>query len=384
MNYVAQRRVHLLKTLKDDGVDSYLITNPINVLYLTEFTGDSSYLIVTPKHTILVSDSRFEEQIAEECPGLDVHIRPHHKTITEAAAEVLQKVGGKIVGVESAHLTLAAFEALKDKAPKLKFVPAPNRVEQLRAIKDPAELEIIREAVRVAERGFQMFTALLRGSDSEKEMADALEGFVRRAGGRCTSFSPIVAVGERSALPHAPPTSRLLSEGSKLLIDWGADLLYKSDITRTVMSPYGATPTRRNKYERSGYDFEKLYSIVEQAQAAAVAKLQHGVPAKEVDAAARKVITDAGYGKFFTHGLGHGIGLDIHELPRIRANSDDILQAGMVVTIEPGIYLGERKDPKTGEKLPGWGGIRIEDDYLITKDGAKQLTTLPHDPCAIR
>jgi Xaa-Pro aminopeptidase len=190
-----------------------------------------------------------------------------------------------------------------------------------------------------------------------------------------------VAVGERGALPHAPPTARPLGEGSKLLVDWGADLLYKSDLTRTLRSPFGTAPSRRNKQERVGFDFEELYAVILEAQNAALAAIRPGVKARDVDAAARKVI--AGYkfkgdkhpnvklGDYFTHGLGHGIGLEVHEAPKVRANSEDVLESGMVITIEPGIYI------------PHWGGIRIEDDVLVTYDGCKLLSTLPRDPSTL-
>jgi Xaa-Pro aminopeptidase len=183
-----------------------------------------------------------------------------------------------------------------------------------------------------------------------------------------------VAVGERGALPHAPPTARQLGEGSKLLVDWGADCLYKSDITRTLKSPFGTAPSRRNKMERVGYSFDLLYKVVLDAQNAALAAIRPGVKARDVDATARKVFAAAAFkgldvklSDYFTHGLGHGIGLEVHESPKVRANSDDTLEAGMVITVEPGLYL------------PQWGGIRIEDDVLVTHDGCRVLSTLPRE-----
>jgi Xaa-Pro aminopeptidase len=383
MNYLAQRRQTLTRALKrdKDSLDAVLITAAVNVTYLTGYSGEGAYLVVTPKAAILVTDPRFDEQVRQEVPeaergqGVDLHVRPHHKTTLEAAAEVLGKAGAKAVGVEGNRLTLAELEALRELAPKATFVPLHDLVESQRVVKDPSEIEKIREAVRVAERAFKMFAATLREADTEKELVDALDGYIRRAGARAASFPPIVAVGERGALPHAPPTGKQLGEASKLLVDWGADLGYKSDITRTLRSPFGTAPTRRNKFERVGFDFEEVYQVVLDAQTAALAALRHGAKARDVDAAARKVIAsaklsgDSGVklGDYFTHGLGHGIGLEIHEAPRIRANSEDVLEAGMVVTIEPGVYI------------PGWGGVRIEDDVLVTRDGCTLLTSLPRE-----
>jgi Xaa-Pro aminopeptidase len=379
MNYLLQRRSALAQAMKTHGIDGFLVTTPVNVTYLTGFTGEDSFYAVTPKHGIIVSDSRYEEQIKEECPDQEAHIRPHSRTTLEAAAEVLTKSGVKSVGVEGNRITLGDLEALKQLAPKVTFVSVDGVIEAQRAVKDPGEVEKIREAVRVAERGFRMFVATLREADTEKDMVDALEGYVRRAGARSTSFPPIVAVGERGALPHAPPTTRTLGDGSKLLVDWGADLLYKSDLTRTLRSPFGTAPSRRNKMERVGFKFEELYKAVLDAQNAAMAAIRPGVKAKEVDAAARKALaavkvdkhSDLDLSEHFTHGLGHGIGLEVHEAPKIRANSEDTLEAGMVVTIEPGIYI------------PFWGGIRIEDDVLVTHDGCRLLSTLPREPTTI-
>jgi Xaa-Pro aminopeptidase len=379
MNYLLERRSILSQSLKTHGVDGFLVTTPVNVTYLTGFTGDDSYYLTTPKHEVIVSDTRFEVQIKEECADLDAVIRPHNRTTIEAAAEVLNKSGAKSVGVEANRITLGELERFKALATKVTFVPLEGVIEAQRVVKDPGEVERIRDAVRVAERGFRMFVATLREADTEKDMVDSLESYVRRAGARSTSFPPIVAVGERAALPHAPPTPRQLGEGSKLLVDWGADLLYKSDLTRTLRSPFGTAPSRRNKMERVGYDFEEIYAIVLEAQNAALAAIRPGVKARDVDAAARKVISSAKIkkheslklGDYFTHGLGHGIGLEVHEAPKVRANSDDTLEAGMVITIEPGVYI------------PHWGGVRIEDDVLVTYDGCKLLSTLPREPSTL-
>jgi len=376
MNYPLQRRQTLVQNLKKHSVDAYLVTAPVNVTYLTGFTGDSSFYIGTAKHSILVSDSRFEEQIKEECPTLEAHIRGHNKTTYEAAAEVLTKSGAKTIGVEGNRISVAELEAFKELAPKASFVPVNGVIESQRIIKDPSETEKIREAVRVAERAFRMFTATLSETDTEKELVDALECYIRRSGARGSSFPPIVAVGERGALPHAPPTDRKLNEGSKLLVDWGADLLYKSDLTRTVRSPFNPSPTRRNKNERVGLNFEEIYKVVLDAQNAALAEIRPGAKAKDVDAAARKVLaaakirgkSDIKLADCFTHGLGHGIGLECHEAPRIRANSEDVLESGMVITVEPAVYI------------PGWGGVRIEDDVLVTHNACVLLTTLPREP----
>lgn len=375
MNYLQQRRSTLTQTLKTHGLDAFLVTTPVNVTYLTGFTGEDSYYIGTAKHSIIVSDTRFEKQVKDECPELDAVIRPHSRTTIEAAAEALTKAGAKAIGVEANRITLGELEQFKTLVPKASFVPLEGTVEAQRAIKDPGEVKKIEDSVRVAERGFRMFIATLREADTEKDMVDAIESYVRRAGARCTSFSPIVAVGEHGALPHAPPTSRQLGDGSKLLVDWGADLLYKSDLTRTLKSPFGTAPSRRNKMERVGFDFDEIYRIVLEAQNAALAAIHPGVKAKEVDAAARKVISNAKLrrhpdkklGDYFTHGLGHGIGLEVHEAPKVRANSEDTLEAGMVITIEPGIYI------------PDWGGIRIEDDVLVTHDGYRLLSSLSRE-----
>jgi Xaa-Pro aminopeptidase len=366
-DHAVQRRQRLTQLLDAEQLDVFLISNPHNVTYLTGFSGESSCLLVSRPRTLLVSDGRFTEQIEQECPGLDAVIRAPSQPITDAVAAALGKLDVHNVGFESAHLTVAEYEALRSLLPAMSWKPGRDWVEHLRAIKDEGELAQIRQAIRIAQRAFTMFRAMLRPDDREKDLADALEMYVRRAGGKGTSFPSIVAVGERAALPHAPPTSKAVSEGDLLLVDWGASgPLYKSDLTRVLV-------TRNNSafFRVPGREAEttlkEIYDVVLRAQARAIATLRPGIQAQEVDAAARATITEAGFGPLFTHSVGHGLGLQVHEAPLLRPGAETTLAAGMVVTIEPGIYI------------PGWGGIRIEDDVLITPDGAEVLTSVPKE-----
>jgi Xaa-Pro aminopeptidase len=379
MDFFNSRRQALLRNLKKEGHESILITNLTNVRYLSGFTGSSGVLLLTAKNILLLTDARYEQQVSEEIRDIEVVIRPHTKKIHDATAELVAKSGQKSVAVEGDHLTVSAMAKLSEGASKVTLVPVSGVVESLRAIKDPSELNEITTAIGYAERAFRMFTATLEPSNTEKQMSDALDNYIRRAGAKAAAFPSITAVGERSGLPHAPATDRALNDGSKLLIDWGADIGYKCDITRTVKSPFGPVPTRRNKPERVGYNFDEIYAAVLAAATEAAKVLRDGVVAKDVDTVARATLNKAKLRDFpgitlsdyFTHGLGHGIGLDLHEYPNIRTGSDDVLQTGMIVTIEPAVYL------------PDWGGLRIEDNYLILKDGAKRLTTLPYDPNVI-
>ena len=356
------RRDRLLARMRDEGVDALLITSPTNVTYLTGFTGEASWLVLTAAKTLLVSDGRFLVQLAEECPGLETVIRPPSQTIYEATGAVLSKLGLRSVGYESGHLTVNEFETLRGKAGSLDWKAGSDRVEKLRIVKDAGELVAIRRAVDIAETAFARFRASLTGDRTEKQLHDAMEFQVREAGGKTTAFPTIVAIGPRAALPHAPPTRRKLSADPFLLVDWGADEgLYKSDLTRMLWTGES----------RSGPVYDKLMrvvDIVQQARSAALARMRPGVSAKDVDAAARSVIDDAGFGPQFNHGLGHGIGLQIHEAPFLRSSSDVKLEAGMVITLEPGIYL------------PGELGVRIEDDIWITPDGPEMLTSVPESP----
>jgi Xaa-Pro aminopeptidase len=360
MDYRQRRRANLAALLTQDGVDVYLIHQPINVSYLTGFTGDSSWLLLTSERALLVSDARFAEQIAQECPGLEAVIRPPNQTIADAVVSELKKLHVRSIAIESSQMSVADFENLRELLPATTWKPVRDKVESLRAVKDESEIAAIRSAIHVAERAFTAFRSLLRFDDTEKDLVDAMETYVRKAGGEKTSFPTIIAVGERAALPHAPPTAKRVHESSFLLVDWGAaGPLYKSDLTRMILPRKNAASTKQNDAK-----LDTIYELVLKAQREAIALIRPGARGQDIDAAARAVFQEAGLAKNFGHGLGHGIGLQVHEGPSLRPNSTSILQPGMVVTVEPGLYL------------PGWGGVRIEDDVLVTQDGCEVLSGL--------
>ncbi|MCS7046433.1 MAG: Xaa-Pro peptidase family protein [Gemmataceae bacterium] len=357
------RRERLTSQLRDAGVDAFLVTQPINVSYLTGFTGEASYLIVTATKAVMVSDGRFVTQLAEECPDIETAIRPPKQSLIQATARTLQALGAATVEYDGGYLSVRELQLLGESAPTIDWKFGWGRVEALRQIKDEGEIAQIRHAIDLAERAFLAWRATLRPDDTEKNLADDLEHAMRRAGAKSSSFPLIVAAGARSALPHAPPTDRRLAAAPLLLVDWGAcgTFLYKSDLTRVLLNHNNVAIPGSATVER----IRRVYDVVLDAQAAALVALRPGVQVQHVDAAARRVIVEAGFGDCFTHNIGHGIGMMIHEAPLMKADSEVVLQPGMVVTVEPGIYL------------PGEFGIRIEDDILITPDGAEVLTHLP-------
>jgi Xaa-Pro aminopeptidase len=350
----ARRVERLRKAIKAARVDALLVASVSNVRYLTGFTGDASTLLVTPSRALVISDGRYATQLQQECPGLEIHIRPIGQSMAEGVAEVAGQLGLDRLAFEAAALSVADFETIRQKL-AAELVGVQGYVEALRMVKDLSEVAAIRGAVACAERAFAMLRAGLRAGESEKDAADALEGYLRRCGAEAASFPPIVAAGARAALPHARPSAEILiAQADFVLVDWGASgLSYKSDLTRVLVT--GKVSAK----------FEKVYRTVLAAQERAIAAIRPGVKARDVDAEARSVIEEAGFGRFFRHGLGHGLGLDLHEAPLLRRESDVILQPGMVVTVEPGIYL------------PDWGGIRIEDDVLVTPDGCEVLSHVP-------
>jgi Xaa-Pro aminopeptidase len=311
----------------------------------------------------MVSDPRYVGELADECPDVPTHIRPPAQKLPEAVAEVLNKLGCRRVGFESGAVTVAEHELMQTLVPAAAWRGVADRVEKMRVVKDEIEIKQIRESIRVADRAFTVLRSLLRPDDREKDLCDALDNYIRRCGGEEAAFPPIVLVGERSALPHAPPSQRAVSTGDVLLVDWGAQVGgYKCDLTRVLNTRTFSSSARGDEGK-----LEQIHAVVAAAQAAAIAAIRPGAAGKDVDAAARQVIGDAGYGDYFGHGLGHGFGLQIHEAPTVRPDSNWTLEAGMVCTVEPGIYL------------PDWGGVRLEDDVLVAPEGCEVLTSTPRD-----
>lgn len=355
MSRAAARRDKLRKSLKKLP-KAILVSHETNVSYLTGFTGDSSVVLITPEKEVVISDFRYQEQLAGECPDCEVEIRPRAESLAKCVARICESLEVRELAVEAETLTVAQSEAIREANGSLELVSTRGIVEKLRAVKDKEEIAAIREAIRVAEKAFAVVSAGLRPELTEKQVADALDAEIRRFGGDGCSFPPIVAGGPHAALPHAHPRDVLLEGAEMVLIDWGARVNgYISDLTR--MAVLGKLTAK----------CKRLYAIMLGAVEAAVAAIRPGAILEDVDAAARGVIEDGGYGPNFGHGLGHGIGMQVHEYPRMGVGQKDKLAAGMVVTVEPGIYVS------------GWGGVRIEQDVLVTRGGSEVLTSLPVD-----
>ncbi len=350
------RLSRLRRELKAQGLRALFVSSPINVTYLTGFTGDSSYLLVTPQELMLISDSRFTTQIEEECPGLAFEIKGDSGSTLAAAADVVRSMKVSALAIEAHVVTKHAYDDWSERMQPCELVSTNGIIEGLRAVKDSIELELIRKSIEINERVFQIIRSQLRRDQTEREVGHNLEREMRLLGAEGCAFPPIVGVGPRAALPHAGITECRIDASPFVLIDWGTRFCgYASDMTRMLVT--GKPPAK----------FKKIFEVVRGAQLAAIELIGPGVDCQVVDRAARGFIEKAGFGEFFGHGLGHGFGMQVHESPSFSPSRKGTLKAGMVVTVEPGIYL------------PGFGGVRIEDDIFVTKDGHEVLSSLPSD-----
>ncbi len=342
-------------------VSAFLVSRPADVGYLTGFSGEDSFLLLGAKWASLITDGRYGEQASSECPEVDIVVR--RVAMFAAVAQILKSRRIRSLAVQAEHFTLQSHHHLSKamNLPRLKSVT--GVVDELRIIKDSHEIQAIRRAVRVAETAFKQLLALGAGGwlgRSERDIAGQLEYLMRLAGGQGPSFETIVAAGANGSKPHYRPGGRKIRRNEAVLIDWGAVVDgYCSDLTRVVFT--GKIPPK----------LVGVYELVCRAQKAGISAIRPGVACKSPDKAARDVIQAAGYGDNFAHSLGHGLGRCVHESPALSALSKRRLRAGMVVTVEPGIYL------------PGIGGVRIEDDILVTRDGPRRLSTLRRDTSAM-
>ena len=354
------RRDKLRNLIKKDGLSGILITSFVNVTYLTGFTGDDSFLLVTKEGDTILSDFRYTEQIEQECPNMTAYIctLPTLELKAQTTKTLLKGITPKRLGVEGDSMTLSQRDGFATALDDWELATTSGLVERLRMVKDKSEIELMRKAGVAAARAFDCLKAGLRAEQTEIELKNQLDHAMKEFGAERTSFNTIVAVGPWASLCHAVPGDRRVAEGELLLVDWGAVYMgYMSDNTRTIIT--SRKPSNK---------LRKLYDIVLKAHMEAAAAIKPGVRCCDIDAIARGIITDAGYGKYFGHGLGHGLGLEIHENPRFNTITETLLEPGMVMTVEPGIYL------------PGWGGIRIEDDFVVTKTGCENITPrLPKD-----
>lgn len=343
-----ERVARIRERLQAEGADVFLISNPVNRRYITGFTGSAGLVWISSTKQAILTDFRYVEQVKTECPGWEL-IRI--ETYNDALEELIKGENIRSIVFEEEHVTVKQLREWQDRfAVELKG--SSGWVEELRMCKTPAEIEHIRRAAQIGDEAFAELLPNIKSGRTEREIALELEYLMRRKGASAMSFAPIVASGPQSALPHARPGERILSYGDFVVMDFGCVVNgYCSDMTRTIVI---GEPEERHLL---------IYDLVLKAQVEAVEAVAPGKTGAEIDAIAREIIAEAGYGDYFGHGLGHSVGLEVHENPRLSKTDQTVLAPGMIVTVEPGVYL------------PGFGGVRIEDLVVVTEDGHEVLTS---------
>lgn len=352
---IARRLQACRLKIQEKRVSGYLITNRVDQFYLTGFDGEDGAALILPDRVYLLTDGRFREEAERDAPWAHAVVR-NSGPLAESVAGVARRHRLKRLGFQPKALSVAAHKMLSKALRPTRLTAMPPVVDELRLVKDSSEVAAIERAIDVAEGAFQAVVRRIRPGWTERRLAAELEYEMLNRGASGPSFPTIVAEGASSSIPHYRPGDRRIQKGSAVLIDWGATVAhYRSDLTRMVF--IRRIPPR----------FRRMYQQVLAAQEAGIRAVRPGVRAVQVDRTARGSLKRAGADKYFAHGLGHGLGLDIHEPPRLATKTQDVLRPGMVVTVEPGVYY------------PGIGGVRIEDDILVTQDGCRVLTHLPKD-----
>jgi Xaa-Pro aminopeptidase len=351
-------RLELLRAeLPAVEADAFLISQAENRRYFSGFTGSSGWLLITQSHAFIATDFRYYEQVGLECPGYEL-VKVTTR-FTDVLPELVARAGVKRLAFEADHATFGDVQDWAKVASEVAWMPTKGVGMKLRSVKDAAELATMRTAIALADDALAAGLAQARPGMTELELSWIIESYMRTHGAQIVAFDLIIACGPNGARPHAKAGDAPLVAGEPIVIDMGARVNgYNSDLTRTVCLGQPNDPTR----------FWEVYNTVLRAQVAAEAAIRPGMNGQDVDAVARNWITEAGYGDYFGHGLGHGVGLAVHEEPGLSRIRPSTLAAGHLVTVEPGIYL------------PGWGGVRIEDVALVTEDGVEVLTRAPKAP----
>ncbi|PFB87666.1 M24 family metallopeptidase [Bacillus thuringiensis] len=342
------RITNIQKQLHNYGIDGLLITKKENRQYATNFTGSAGVVLIAAHKAIFITDFRYVDQAKTEIKAAEIIM--HKGNLEEEVANQVSKLNIQKLGIEDNNMTLQQFKKLQ-KYIHTEMVPVCEIIEDIRLIKDTSEIETMKIAATIADEAFHHIVTFLKPGISETDVRDELEFFMRKKGATSSSFQIIVASGVRSSLPHGVASNKIIERGDIVTLDFGAIYDgYCSDITRTVAI---GEPSE---------EFQKIYNVVREALKRGTEAIKPGETAKSIDDITRNYITEHGYGQYFGHSTGHGLGLEIHEPLRLSQESKATLQEGMVVTVEPGIYI------------PNWGGCRIEDDIVITKDGCDVIT----------
>ncbi|PIP18880.1 MAG: hypothetical protein COT38_04525 [Candidatus Omnitrophica bacterium CG08_land_8_20_14_0_20_41_16] len=342
-----------IKELKANGLDGLIVSSLANISYLTKVFNSDAYLLVSLKGLTYFTDSRYSEEARIKLKGA-ANLKNIDGSVFKSIARACLDLGLKKVGFEERHLPYAEYKKIKEylKA-RVYLIPTIGILEGMRMVKGPQELAKIRKALKITALAIEFIKDFIRPGVRELEIAAELERFIRYQGAAGSAFNIIVASGVNSAFPHHLPTSRKITDNDIVILDAGVDYLgYKSDLTRVFFLGKINNLARR------------IYALVRNAQAMAIKKIKPGEKASVIDAASRRYIANYGYGNYFLHSLGHGVGLDIHEAPSISDKSEEILKEGMVFTVEPAVYL------------PGKFGLRVEDMVLVTKNGCEVLSGL--------
>ncbi|MCM0083673.1 aminopeptidase P family protein [Geomonas sp. Red32] len=339
--------------LQKTGADLLLVTNLSNIRYLTGFTGSEALLVVSPSEAWFLTDSRYTSQAGAEVKGAQV---VEFSVRLESLAQVIKDAGAAKAAFEAGHLTVQTYQEIRQKLPGVEFIEADAEMVSLRTVKDAQELEILEKAAVIASESLLEVVAGIKPGMVESEVAWALEKVMRSRGADGKSFDFIIASGERGALPHGKASGKTIQAGELITFDYGIVYQgYCSDETVTVAL---GEPDGKQR---------EVYETVREAQRLAIEAARPGMAFNELDAIAREYIGSKGYGQYFGHGLGHGVGIDIHEHPTVSPRSTHTIREGMVFTVEPGIYI------------PGWGGVRIEDTVVMESGGSRRLTKVPKE-----